>query len=152
MSMRIVSEGDAAHCVGFESMPLYLRGVAVLEASRLAVECMASAVRVAKAASSSSSSSSTLRGRQTDGHHGDNGNGKGDGSDDDVPSEMSPNQCGAVCRLCLETACGPCAAPCGHVYCWSCLSRWCSMKPMLTAQCPMCRRAVALQTVVPIEL
>jgi len=44
---------------------------------------------------------------------------------------------GYNCQLCLE-ATATTATPCGHLFCWNCLSEWLRVKP----QCPFCREYV----------
>ncbi|KAF3916780.1 hypothetical protein ABW20_dc0108164 [Dactylellina cionopaga] len=39
------------------------------------------------------------------------------------------------CTLCLESMKDPALTPCGHMFCWSCITEWCRNKP----ECPLCR-------------
>ncbi len=51
------------------------------------------------------------------------------------------------CTLCLEELKDPSAASCGHMFCWACIGDWLREK----AECPLCRREVAMQHVLPLR-
>ncbi|KAH8758192.1 Pex12 amino terminal region-domain-containing protein [Hyaloscypha sp. PMI_1271] len=52
------------------------------------------------------------------------------------------------CTLCLEELKDPSVVSCGHVFCWECVGDWVREKP----ECPLCRRAVAMQHVLPLRV
>ena len=51
------------------------------------------------------------------------------------------------CTLCLSYMIDPSCAPCGHLYCWSCLLNWCHEKPV----CPLCRHSCKPQQILTIR-
>uniref|UniRef100_A0A8C6NP49 RING-type E3 ubiquitin transferase n=1 Tax=Nothobranchius furzeri TaxID=105023 RepID=A0A8C6NP49_NOTFU len=47
----------------------------------------------------------------------------------------SSNPRAARCILCLEARRNSTSTPCGHLFCWECITEWCNTK----AECPLCR-------------
>ena len=56
-----------------------------------------------------------------------------------VSSQISQLQCG----ICSETPRSPCATPCGHIYCSSCLHKALGANP----RCPICRQPTLKENV-----
>jgi peroxin-10 len=52
------------------------------------------------------------------------------------------------CTLCLEELKDPSVVSCGHVFCWECIGDWVREK----AECPLCRRDVLAQHILPLRI
>ena len=51
------------------------------------------------------------------------------------------------CPLCFEVCCDVTATPCGHLFCWGCVTEWTSDR----TECPVCRTVVEPQTLVALQ-
>ena len=51
------------------------------------------------------------------------------------------------CILCLSEMMDPSCAPCGHLFCWSCIMNWCKERE----ECPLCRQRCLRQQILPLR-
>lgn len=89
---------------------------------------------LAEADASSMASSDAESDTETGGH-------MGGGGGEAVAASWAPQ-----CPICRQTCRYATATPCGHVYCWRCIVR----ATMARCQCPMCRRHVQPQQLLPL--
>ncbi|KAG9332821.1 hypothetical protein JZ751_014920 [Albula glossodonta] len=65
-----------------------------------------------------------------------------------LPSSAKPSEAAdsrtSRCILCLEQRRHSTTTPCGHLFCWECITEWCNTK----AECPLCREKFQPQRLV----
>ncbi|CDJ41062.1 zinc finger (C3HC4 RING finger) protein, putative [Eimeria tenella] len=74
-------------------------------------------------------------------------------------SSSSNNSSTLVCLFCQSFCCVPTAAACGHIFCWSCISKWCQQQQQQERHqqqqqqptCPVCRAACPAQHLLPLR-
>ncbi|CAB0021065.1 unnamed protein product [Nesidiocoris tenuis] len=63
-------------------------------------------------------------------------------------SSQSPAKpTGQICVVCMEKLTSPTTTPCGHIFCWNCITEWAQNEE----RCPICREAVVACRLVPLR-
>ncbi|KAJ1619845.1 Pex12 amino terminal region-domain-containing protein [Pavlovales sp. CCMP2436] len=57
-----------------------------------------------------------------------------------------PSSSRRTCALCCDVRRHPAATPCGHLFCWACITEWAQTKP----ECAVCRQPLTLGSIVPV--
>uniref|UniRef100_A0A0K8THW6 RING-type E3 ubiquitin transferase n=1 Tax=Lygus hesperus TaxID=30085 RepID=A0A0K8THW6_LYGHE len=65
--------------------------------------------------------------------------------DQDCPSQAVPSA--KQCVICVENISSPTATPCGHIFCWHCITEWAQNEE----RCPVCRETVVPHRLVPLR-
>eukprot|EP00743_Colponemidia_sp_Colp-15_P010474 GILK01011534.1.p1 GENE.GILK01011534.1~~GILK01011534.1.p1 ORF type:complete len:287 (-),score=20.93 GILK01011534.1:603-1463(-) len=66
--------------------------------------------------------------------------------DNSIQIEEESDETNPKCSLCLCPSTSPTCTPCGHIFCWSCVTQWVARKP----ECPLCRQDAPLPTLLSI--